>query len=73
MKQSSLKSFARYSGLAVQMGATIYLGSLLGGWLDTKYPNDEGIYAKWVTLTAVLLSTVSTILQVIRQQNKQNA
>lgn len=45
------------------MGATIYLGNLLGVWLDEKYPNDGNIYTKVVTLTAVFLSMFQIILQ----------
>ncbi len=71
--QKALKSFAHYSGLAIQLGLTIYLGSLLGEWLDVRYPNDDELYTKGVTLAAVFLSLTSTILQVLRQQKKESA
>lgn len=31
-----LRSYARYSGMAIQMGITILLGTLLGQWLDEQ-------------------------------------
>jgi len=32
-----LRSYAKYSGMAIQMGVTILLGTLLGQWLDEKW------------------------------------
>lgn len=32
-----LRNAASLSGLGIQMGATIYLGNLLGSWIDAKY------------------------------------
>lgn len=31
-----LRSYAKYSGMAIQMGITILLGTLLGQWLDEQ-------------------------------------
>lgn len=70
-KRNQLKSFARYSGLGIQIGGTIYLGSLLGSWLDTKYPNDNELYSKVVTLMAVFLAMFSVIRQVTRLSKKK--
>lgn len=71
MEKNRLKNFAVFTGIGIQMGATIYLGSLLGAWLDTKYNSVEPFYATWVTLAAVFLATVSVIVQVIRFSNKK--
>ncbi|XRE43111.1 hypothetical protein ACIVBQ_001315 [Tenacibaculum discolor] len=46
------------------MGLTIYLGSLLGEWLDQKYPNDNQLYVKICTLVAVFGAMLSVIIQV---------
>jgi len=48
------------------MGLTIYLGSLLGEWLDQKYPNDSELYTKICTLAAVFGAIYSVIRQVIK-------
>ncbi|MFK7899327.1 MAG: AtpZ/AtpI family protein [Cyclobacteriaceae bacterium] len=69
-RKKQIKTFAKYSGIAFQMGATIYLGSLLGKWLDGKYPNEDEIYYKIVTLFAVFLSMFSVIRQVTRDSKK---
>jgi len=65
-KKSQLKAVAKYSGIAFQMGGTIYLGSLLGKWLDQKYQNQDGLYTKIVTLVAVFIAMYLVIHQVIR-------
>jgi membrane protein DedA with SNARE-associated domain len=46
------------------MGLTIYLGSLLGEWLDQKHPNDNQLYVKICTLAAVFGAMLSVIIQV---------
>ncbi|WP_274474188.1 AtpZ/AtpI family protein [Mangrovimonas aestuarii] len=52
------------TGAAFQMGAIIYLGNLLGEYLDRKYPNPDDLYTKFVTLAAVILAILSIIRQV---------
>lgn len=65
MAKGRLKNFAIFSGIGIQMGATIYLGYRLGLWLDHKYTSPEPFYETWVTLAAVFLSITSVIVQVI--------
>jgi len=65
-KKPKLNAFAKYSGIAFQMGITIYLGSLLGQWLDEKYENQDELFSKVVTLLAVFLSMYLVIKQVVR-------
>ena len=54
------------------MGLTIYLGSLLGEWLDQKYPNDNQLYVKICTLVAVFISMYSVIREVTKLTNKDD-
>ena len=58
-----LNKYIRFTGIALQMGLTIYLGSLLGEWLDAKYPNKDHLYTKICTLSAVFLAMASVIVQ----------
>ncbi|WP_350110522.1 hypothetical protein [Fulvivirga sp.] len=37
------------------MGVAIYLGNLLGVYLDSLYLNSNGLYAKLITLVAVFV------------------
>ncbi len=59
----------KYSGLAFQMGITIYLGSLLGDYLDERLDNESSLYSKVITLLAVFISIFSVIRQVIKDSN----
>lgn len=61
-----LRNAARLSGIAIQMGATIYLGNLLGSWLDGKF--DKTFWETTCTLLAIALSMYS----VIKQANQLN-
>ena len=48
----------------MQMGITIYLGSLLGGYLDERMANTTGLYYKIITLVSVFVSMYMIIRQV---------
>lgn len=61
-----LRTAAKLSGIAIQMGATIYLGNLLGIWLDGKF--DKTFWETTCTLLAIFLSMYS----VIKQANQLN-
>ena len=53
------------------MGVTIYLGNLLGKWLDTKY--DKDFWESTTTLFAVFLAIYQVISQVIKiSKNSDN-
>lgn len=65
-QKNQLNKFIQFSGMAFQMGGTIYLGSILGAWLDTRFENDSEIYFKIATLLSVFIA----MYVVIRQVNK---
>ncbi|WP_054852254.1 AtpZ/AtpI family protein [Olleya sp. ITB9] len=71
--KKQLNPFIRFTTMAIQMGVTIWLGSLLGGWLDKKLENNNQLYFKIVTLLAVFLAMYSVIKQVIKITNQQNS
>lgn len=52
------------------MGVTIYLGNLLGIWLDEKYPNEGDVYSKIATLAAVFLSMAHIIIQATKDSKE---
>jgi len=64
-KKGQLKNYIKFSGIAIQMLITIYLGNLLGNYIDTKYGYDD-FYSKIITLIAVFLSMYLVIKQVIK-------
>jgi F0F1-type ATP synthase assembly protein I len=68
--QKNLKNYAVFSGIAVQMVVTIWLGNKLGLWLDAKYPNEGEWYTKGITMLAVFLSIYSVISRVNKLNKK---
>lgn len=65
-KKKQLNRYIRFTTMAFQMGLTIYLGNLLGKWLDSKYVAEGEIYSKICTLVAVFLAMFSVIVQVTK-------
>ncbi len=45
-KPSQYNNYIKYSGLAIQMVVVIYLGHLLGEYLDNTYNPGSDLYAK---------------------------
>ena len=72
MKKKPLNKYVRFTGIAFQMGGTIYLGSLLGKWLDSQFPNEHELYTKIVTLLAVFVAMYAIISQVIKITNQDD-
>jgi membrane protein DedA with SNARE-associated domain len=62
--------YLRFTSIALQMGLTIYLGSELGKWLDTVYPNKDQLFHKVISLVAIFVAMFSVISQVLKITNK---
>ncbi|MFI1744781.1 AtpZ/AtpI family protein [Thalassobellus sediminis] len=67
-QNKQLKQIAALSGIAIQMGITIYLFVLLGKWLDTNY-NSSG---KAFLIICTLLGVGISLYAVLKQINKLN-
>ena len=67
--KKQLKNVAQLSGIAIQMGVTIYLFVLLGKWLDATYNNGEKLYIIIMTLLGVGISLYVVLKQVNRINN----
>ncbi len=57
----ALRTAAKLSGIGIQMGVTIYLGNLLGTWLDQKF--NTTFLEISITLLAIFLSTYTLIVK----------
>lgn len=64
-KAKQFNSYARYSGMAVQMFAIIGIGAFIGIQLDEKFPSGHNLYTIILSLTAVIGSMVLVIRQII--------
>jgi hypothetical protein len=63
--QDKLNSYARFSGIAIQMFAIIGVGTFVGVKLDEKYPNKHNLYTLILSLTSVIMSIVYVIRRII--------
>jgi ATP synthase protein I len=61
-----LRSFAKYSGIAFQMLATIGLSAWAGIWLDGHFHNKN----PWWTIGLMLSGVLAALYQVIRGLTK---
>ncbi|WP_224484304.1 AtpZ/AtpI family protein [Robertkochia aurantiaca] len=64
-----LKNFALFSGVAIQMGVTIFLFAWFGRWLDERYNEGEKLYLIILTLAGVAISIYVVIKQLKRLQD----
>lgn len=64
--KKQLKNVAILSGIAFQMGITIYVFAMLGKWLDSEYNNGEKLYTIITTLLGVAISFYVVLKQVNR-------
>ncbi|UOQ75690.1 AtpZ/AtpI family protein [Hymenobacter sp. 5516J-16] len=62
-----MRAFARYSGIAVQMMATIGLSTWAGYWLDKHYRTET----PWFTLGLMLLGLFAALYNVIRSVTRE--
>ena len=65
---NTLKSVAVFTGIAAQMGITIFAGAYLGKYLDIEYPSNK----KWFTMIFTLLGVGISLYVVLKQLNKFN-
>jgi F0F1-type ATP synthase assembly protein I len=63
-QKKQLKQIATLTGIAIQMGVTIYLFVVLGKWLDTKYNSSEKTFLIICTLFGVAISLYAVLQQI---------
>ena len=64
------RNYVVFSGIAFQMGITIYLGVMLGKWLDGKMSSDKRYFTILFTLIAMIVSIYSVIAQLKKINEK---
>jgi len=67
-KKEPLKNWAVLSGIAIQMGATIFIFGWIGQFLDEKYPSEK----QWFTILFVLIGVSVAIYAVLKQLKRFN-
>ena len=64
-QKKPLNSYARFSGMAIQMFAIIGLGTFAGVKLDEYYPNEHNLFSVSLALISVIASIIFVIRQII--------
>jgi len=67
-KKKQLNRYIQLTGVAFQMGITIYLGAYFGKWLDEKYVVENSIF----TIIFSLLGVFAALYYIIKQVQKLN-
>ena len=67
-KKSQLRNWAIFTGIAFQMGATIFICAWIGKKLDERYPMEKN----WFTLGFVLFGLVASVYVVLQQLKRYN-
>jgi len=62
--KNQLKNWAVFSGIGIQMGLTIFLGNLIGVWLDKK------LSTSFLEETTTLIAVFMAMYIVIKRVNK---
>ena len=69
--KNQLNTDVQFSGLAIQMGAIIAIGTFAGVKLDEKYPNKHNLFTLVLTLTSVITSIIYLIRRIIANSKKE--
>ena len=64
----SLNAFARYSGMAFQIAATIIICLFLGKWIDSKFPMKFPVFTTSFTILGVFLGVYFVIRDLLKQK-----
>lgn len=67
-KKNQLRNWAIFSGIAFQMGATIFVSAWIGKKLDERYPSGKN----WFTMGFVLFGLIASVYVVLKQLKRYN-
>ena len=67
-RRNQLKNWAVFTGIAFQMGATIFICAWIGKKLDERYPMEKN----WFTIGFVLFGLVASVYVVLKQLKRYN-
>ncbi|WP_298262841.1 AtpZ/AtpI family protein [uncultured Lutibacter sp.] len=69
-KKKQLNKYLQLTGVAFQMGITIYLGVYFGKWLDSYFETSNKIYTIILTLLSLFAAIWSVLAQLKRINDK---
>ena len=62
-KKKQLNKYLQLTGIAFQMGATIYLAIYIGKKLDVKFPNEKNWFTIGMTFVGLIVALTAVVLQ----------
>lgn len=65
-KNKNLKNFGILSGIAIEMGAIIFLAAKGGLWLDAHYQNEKKLFTAFCTIIGVAIALYLVLKQLKR-------
>jgi hypothetical protein len=71
-KKNQLHKLARFSGIAFQMAATLFLGTYIGMKLDEKYPNDYHAFTALCSILFISGYLYITIRKIVKNSDNDN-
>lgn len=69
-KKKQLNKYLQLTGVAFQMGITIYLGAYFGKKLDAYYANNSKLFTIVLTLTSLAIAIYSVLAQLKKINDK---
>ncbi len=69
--KKQLNTYARFSGLAIQMFAIIGIGTFIGYKLDENYPNKHNLFTLFGSLSSVIISIIYIIRRIIATSKEE--
>lgn len=67
-KKSQLRNWAIFTGIAFEMGGTIFACAWVGRELDERYPSNKN----WFTIGFVLFGLIGSVFLVLQQLKKMD-
>lgn len=65
-----IDAYMKYSGMAIQMGVIILLGTLAGQWLDGYFGTERPYFTVLLALLAIFAALYLTLKDIIHPSNK---
>lgn len=70
-KKQNLVKYSKLTGLAFQIGITIYIFAFIGKKLDERFQNEKKILTMVFVLAGMILSIYSLIIQLKKLEEKK--
>ncbi|WP_299393571.1 AtpZ/AtpI family protein [uncultured Gelidibacter sp.] len=71
-KNNSLNTYAKYSGIGIQMFAIIGIGSYIGVKIDENNGDDSNLWTIILSLTSTIIAVVFVIRRIIANSKEDN-